>query len=221
MFKFDEAIAAYRKANRLNPGNGLVWNNLGLALVDFGETEEAIVAFREASRLRPDLPEIRYNFGNALFRNRDYSKSAAAFREAIGLRPAYAEAYLNLGIASQELDQGKAASAAFYEAKRLVGPDPALAMTIDSYLQQIDRQATLEASLPGVLKGMERPAKGVEYIEFAFLLYKKSSYFSSARLWSEGFSAEPSLMNDLGNPNLYNAACAAIRCMINPVISHR
>jgi len=59
--RYEEAVAAYRAAVRVEPGDYGAWNNLGCALNDLGRTDEAAAAFEETLRLKPDHPTARKN----------------------------------------------------------------------------------------------------------------------------------------------------------------
>ncbi|CCQ64165.1 TPR repeat:Sel1-like repeat:Sel1-like repeat [Crocosphaera watsonii WH 0401] len=48
--KYDEAIAAYKKAIEINPNDAFAYNNMGLALDDQGKYDEAIAAHKKSPR---------------------------------------------------------------------------------------------------------------------------------------------------------------------------
>jgi len=49
----EEALAHYREAARLKPGNALYQNDLGAALVGAGERVEALPHYQQAASLEP------------------------------------------------------------------------------------------------------------------------------------------------------------------------
>lgn len=49
--RYDEAIQAFDEAIKLDPQNGGLWNNKGLALNALGQTYEADEAFAKAKEL--------------------------------------------------------------------------------------------------------------------------------------------------------------------------
>jgi protein O-mannosyl-transferase len=59
--RFDDAIAAARKALELRPDYAQAWNNIGAAYNDLGRFEEAANACKEALRLKPDFSLARNN----------------------------------------------------------------------------------------------------------------------------------------------------------------
>ena len=67
----------------------------------------------------------------------------------------------------------------------------------------------LDARLPALLRGQDHPADTAECVEFAHLCSARQMYATSARLWSEAFTAQPGLADDRGAENRYQAARAA------------
>ena len=61
--KWDQAIAAYKKALALKPGYVEAHYNLGNAYAAEQETDEALKEYREVLRLRPDFPGVHMNIG--------------------------------------------------------------------------------------------------------------------------------------------------------------
>src|SRR5208282_251435 len=61
--KWDQAIAAYKKALALRPGYVEAHYKLGNAYAAQQETGEALKEYRQVLRLRPDFPGVRLNIG--------------------------------------------------------------------------------------------------------------------------------------------------------------
>jgi tetratricopeptide (TPR) repeat protein len=57
--RFADALAAYRRACELEPGNALAWRNRGLAALQLGRRDEAAMAFSHSLAIQPDQPELR------------------------------------------------------------------------------------------------------------------------------------------------------------------
>src|SRR5262249_18469613 len=49
----DEAIAAWRRALEIQPGNSAAWNNLGNGFKETGQIDEAVASFRKAIEIEP------------------------------------------------------------------------------------------------------------------------------------------------------------------------
>jgi tetratricopeptide (TPR) repeat protein len=121
----DQAVAHYRAAVAVQPGNAAAWNNLGVTLLQKGDTDAAIAAFREAIRLDPADPKAHYHYGVILLRMGDLAGATAAFRQAIRLDPNFAAAYRGLADTARANGAVDDAIAAYREAIRLDPKDAA------------------------------------------------------------------------------------------------
>ena len=93
--RYQEAIAAYREALRLEP-DAHVWDNLGNAYADLDRYQEAIEAYREALRLKPDFAEAWNNLGVAYALSGNRSAALEAVKELRRYDPQRAEKLFNL-----------------------------------------------------------------------------------------------------------------------------
>jgi Flp pilus assembly protein TadD len=99
------AVAEWKKALELSPGEARAHNNLGVSLTVTGETEEAISHFRTALELSPEYPEALNNLGDALVKKRRLVEAIPFLEKAIELNPRYASAHSNLGSALAQLNR--------------------------------------------------------------------------------------------------------------------
>ncbi len=95
--RVDEAVAAGRRALKLEPNYPEALSNLGVALYEQTDFEAAAGRYRRAIELRPDFALAHSNLGNALYAMKRFDEAAAAYRRAIGLAPNFADAWSNLG----------------------------------------------------------------------------------------------------------------------------
>ena len=63
--RFDDSIAAAKRALELRPGYAEAWNNMGASYNNLGQFEEAAKACREALRFKPDFALARNNLAYA------------------------------------------------------------------------------------------------------------------------------------------------------------
>jgi tetratricopeptide (TPR) repeat protein/RsiW-degrading membrane proteinase PrsW (M82 family) len=105
--KFDEAIAEYRTAIRLDPTHARAHRNLGEILKQQGMFDDAIVELREAVRLESDDAETHRLLGDVHLEQRAFDDSIAEYREAIRLQPTDAALHRFLGEAILEFSRGE------------------------------------------------------------------------------------------------------------------
>jgi serine/threonine-protein kinase len=74
-----------------------------------------------------------------------------------------------------------------------------------------ERLIALDARLPAVLRGQERPSDPAELAGFAELCYGEQLFATSARLWKEAFAARLRLDEAPGTGSRFPAARAAAR----------
>jgi serine/threonine protein kinase/Tfp pilus assembly protein PilF len=173
--QWDEAIASYRAAVKLNTKRAIPYANLGLALSRKGEWDEAVVHYRAAVARDPRNAPMHLGLGQALLGARQYGEARKAMARAIELFPAN---------------------------------DPAR-ITVMLQAQASERLAKIEARLPLVLKGEDKPADNAERLDFAQLAHDHKHFAAAARLWGDALQADPNLADDRQKQLRYNAARAA------------
>src|SRR5262249_55935877 len=67
----------------------------------------------------------------------------------------------------------------------------------------------LEARLPAVLRGKDRPADAAERLQFAEICRVKKRYADAVRLFEKAFAGKPPWTADVQAAYRYSAACAA------------
>ena len=77
------------------------------------------------------------------------------------------------------------------------------------WVRQAERMAALEARLPAVIRGEDKPKDGAEGIVLADMAYQTGRNGASARLYAGAFESDPKLAEDMNSGHRYNAACAA------------
>jgi len=100
--RLDEALAAFRKAVRLDGGDNSpslagICTNLGAALSAKGRRREAIAAFREAIRLDANYVRGHFNLGVGLQKSGRLDEAIVAYREAVRVDASFAPAHHELG----------------------------------------------------------------------------------------------------------------------------
>jgi tetratricopeptide (TPR) repeat protein len=113
--RWDEAVAAYRKAIQLQPDHAEAYRNLGAALDAQNKPGEARAAYRKAIDRQTDCTEA-CNLGNTLAAQGRWDEAAAAYHKAIALDPSSALAHYDLGNALEGQKKPDEARAAYRKA---------------------------------------------------------------------------------------------------------
>ena len=94
---FDEALADYNEAIRLDTKNPVAYNNRGLIYYNKNDDPRAIADYDEAIRLNPRYAKAFYNRGNVYGRDcHDRAHSMADYQKAIAIFSQYEKAQTRL-----------------------------------------------------------------------------------------------------------------------------
>ncbi|NQE33671.1 tetratricopeptide repeat-containing sulfotransferase family protein [Microcoleus asticus] len=124
--RFDDAVAAYKKAIELNPNFSWSYHSLGDVLLKLEKWEEAVAAYKKAVELNPDFSWSYHNLGDALLKLRRWEEAAAAYRCEIALNSDFAWSFCNLGDALTKLKQWDEAIATYLKAVEIDGDLPGI-----------------------------------------------------------------------------------------------
>jgi len=110
--RYEEAIAAYKEAIRLDPDDAESHYRLGWTYQRLGRSGvEQMALFREAIRLNPDYGNVHYGLEVDFFGR--YEEAIPSYKEDMRLlKPYFNEAHSNLGWAYERLGRCKEAMAA-------------------------------------------------------------------------------------------------------------
>jgi Flp pilus assembly protein TadD len=120
----EAALAAYRKAQEVTPGDPVVSRSLGVAYTRVRDYGKAIEHFRQSLALRPNQPQVLVEMGFALMQQGAVDSARQSYREAIALNPWEPAAYANLGLLELRGGMLRPAVSALEKAVQL---DPGLA----------------------------------------------------------------------------------------------
>ncbi len=109
----DIAERTYRKAQRLEPRNAEIRNNLGALLKSQGRVKEAIRQFRDALKIDPDYTQAVINLGGTLFREGEAEEAEDLFRRAFVLEPENPDVATDLAVILQHNNQAEEAEGLF------------------------------------------------------------------------------------------------------------
>ena len=90
--RYDDAIAACRRALRLRPDDPLQHNTFGTVLAEAGQYDDAIAALRRCCELQPGYAVAYYNLGVLLTRCVRHDEATVELRKAVELDPRHSDA---------------------------------------------------------------------------------------------------------------------------------
>ena len=141
--RFDEAVAAYKKAIELNPNFSWSYHSLGDVLLKLEKWEEAVAAYKNAVELNPDFSWSYHNLGDALLKLQQWEEAAAAYRCEIALNSDFAWSFCNLGDALTKLKQWDEAIATYLKAIEIDGDLPGIYEKLGYALGQTESDLNL------------------------------------------------------------------------------
>jgi protein O-GlcNAc transferase len=183
---FDEAIKAFRQAEKLNPKNTSALSNRGNVYNDMRNGPAAVEVFTKIVRLQPNSAEAQRNLGRGYWYGGELDKAIMRLNLAVKLKPDYVDAWLDLAATTAEhksypeavaiIDQALAAnpngmrlcearSTALRRSGRLRDAEAYLISLRDRY----EDQAWLHHQLGGVISDYDRK-RGNEHMEIALKL---------------------------------------------------
>ena len=119
--RFEEAITAYREAEKRAPNDPEVYNNLGNAYFALFQVDKARALYRRTLELDPNHVWGMNNLGYTYFATQDYDQAVQWFQRALARQPDHLFARMNLGVTFHAMG---AYDAAIREFKRLLADHP-------------------------------------------------------------------------------------------------
>jgi tetratricopeptide (TPR) repeat protein len=95
--RFDEAVAQYQEALRIQPDYADAHNNLGMIWAGRGQILQAIGEYRKALDASPQHAQAHNNLANALESQGEADEALTHYQQAVESRPDFAEAHYHLG----------------------------------------------------------------------------------------------------------------------------
>jgi eukaryotic-like serine/threonine-protein kinase len=204
-----EADAEFHEAESLHPDDFRIREQIARTWMSRGDWTLATAELREAVRLAPWNSFAQEKLGLTLLDGGRIDEAIDALREASRLDPysppvrdSLGRALLAKGEFAEALEQLRRPHRGGAAGKGRPSPSNAA-------VRSAERMLSLEARLPGVLRGEDKPADAAEFAEFARLCQIKQLHATAARLWSEAFTARPALAEDFPAELRYRAACSA------------
>jgi Tfp pilus assembly protein PilF len=152
--KYDDAIAAFRRALQINPYYVDVRNDLGAALVLSGKRTEGraewIAAYNEPTNPTPDLSAR--NLGQSYLEENNFQEAQSWFRSSLSKNPKQVDAYTGLAAALSGLQRPEEAVPVLEGALKEAPGEPALLLSLGDVLYRAGRFTEARARLEEVIK---------------------------------------------------------------------
>jgi len=105
--KFDDAIEAYTKANKLSNNTYQSAYNLGLLHITSSQPKLAAKAYSKALRMKKDDPMALLGLGNVYFDLGEYDKAILNYQRIVNTAPGVKDAMENISLSKHKLRQRK------------------------------------------------------------------------------------------------------------------
>ena len=152
--KYDEAVAAFRKALQINPYYVDVRNDLGSALMLSGKRNEGkaefVAAYNDPTNPSPDLSSR--NLGQAYLEEKNYTEAANWFRTSLGKNKTLVDAHTGLAEALLGLGRPEEAVPVLEGALKEVPGDVSLLLSLGDAYYRAGRFTEARARLDEVVK---------------------------------------------------------------------
>jgi len=97
------------KANKINPNNLSVLNNLGTACKELGDNKTAMSYYEEIIKINPNHTNAQYNLGLMFYNLGEYKKARNYFLKTTEIQPNYALAFISIANVQVELKEYESA----------------------------------------------------------------------------------------------------------------
>jgi len=94
--RYEDAIKAYKEAEKLNLCNPWIHNRLAITYQDLGHYEAAIESWKQVIKLKPGIAELHMLLGDAYIRAGRREQAILAYKQALSLDPLHSQAHYNL-----------------------------------------------------------------------------------------------------------------------------
>ena len=96
--KYDEAIAEFDNAIKINPISASAYYNLGIIYNKKNDSDKAITNFSKAIEIDTALADAYYNRGSVYYKKGNFDEAISDYNKAIELTPQSADAYYARGL---------------------------------------------------------------------------------------------------------------------------
>ena len=184
-----EALAALRRATKINAQAPSYFANLGEILRQSGKPDEAAHELEQAVRLDPNNAQALNNLGIIHYDKKQFAEAVGFYRRALEQRPNMAEALNNLGNALRMTGDIDGAMNAYQEALTQRAIYPEVYNNLGTLLQQ-DRK--IEEAEHALRKAIQQSPRYIEaHNNLAQLLFSQKKEVDALRVLSDALKFAP------------------------------
>ena len=103
--KFEQVFRGTQQLTKKYSNNVTLWNLMGVAAIQIGQSDSAVLAFKNAINVNPSSADAHNNLGNILQEQGKLEEAIDAYKKVLSIEPNSASALNNMGVALK--DQGK------------------------------------------------------------------------------------------------------------------
>ena len=193
--QFDEAVAALKRATKLNPEAASYFANLGEVLRQAGRLEDAEKALDQAIKLDANNSQALNNLGIIRYEQRKFGEAVDYYRRALAARPNMAEALNNLGNALRLTGDIEGALHAYQDALVQRVSYPEAYNNLGTLLQQ-DRK--FEEAEHALRKAIQQNPRYMEaHNNLAALLFAQKNDIEALRILADALKIQPNNVQTL------------------------
>ena len=144
--EYEAAIAAYEKANAINPAFSQPYNQKGYAYRFLGQYDKAELSFKKYIELIPNDPNPYDSYAEFLMKMGRFDESIKTYEKALAVDPNFVASYIGIGNDRVFLDQGGEARKTYSKLREIARNDgERLAANFWTAMSYVHEGATDEA----------------------------------------------------------------------------
>ncbi len=117
--EYKMAIPLFRQLTEKDPGNYVLFGDLGKCYIQTGQIDKGITSYKKALEIRPDFSGAVYGLGNAYDISDNTDSAIYWFRKYTSLKPEDASGFIRLAVIFMDLS-GEQDSSVFFAQKALI-----------------------------------------------------------------------------------------------------
>ena len=199
--QFDEAMARYQQALKINPDYYSAHDNLGVALVKRGQLDEAMAQFLQALKINREDALAHNNLGMALVQKGQLDAAIVQYQQALKFNPDFDLARLNLGIALAKMGRLDEAITQYQHILKMDPNNDVARFNLGNAFFQKDKVDEAIAAYQQSLK--INPDSDLAHLNLGIALAKKGRLDDAIAQYLQALKINPG--SDLASINLGNA----------------